>query len=89
MSEKISNSLEELESAKTKFNSEIQEILKLGKENEKLATAFERLCSLVVTSNEKMHSLHEETQQSLLKILGYQYDQEVSLLEAFWKLTKK
>jgi hypothetical protein len=51
--------------------------MSIAKNKNHLELAFEKLCSIVVNYNDKMFSLHDQTQQNLLKILALQKDQEI------------
>lgn len=78
LSTKVISSVNELEKLKTSFHSEIEGVLRLSREKDQLATAFGRLCIMVVSCNEKMISIQKDLKQDMLKILALQCDQEVN-----------
>lgn len=77
LSDQIVASLDEMVAEKENFANEIQAITGMAKEKEKISTAFDKLCDLVLRNNSKMMTLHYTTQQHLLSILALQRDQEV------------
>ena len=73
-------SLTDIAETKEKFTNEITNVLQLSANQENLHEAVTKLCSLLQSSNEKILSLQESTQQNLLKILALQKDLEISNL---------
>ena len=57
---------------------EINDVLSMAKDKDKLQLALEKLCNVVTDYSDKLFLLHEGTQLNLLKILALQKDQEVN-----------
>ena len=76
LSSAIVQSLNEVEKIKSSIKTDINNIMSIAKKNN-MAVAFSKLCSLFLNCSEKLFSLHNDTQQSLLKILALKQDQEV------------
>jgi len=74
----ISEQLTNISKMKDNFNNEVKEIMSLIENKGDVANAISKLCVLVQMSNDRMQSLHESTQQSLLKLLAVQKDLELS-----------
>ncbi|KAL7018266.1 hypothetical protein ACKWTF_010695 [Chironomus riparius] len=63
---------------KEKFNNEIKDVLTLANKNGDVNEAISKLCSLIQLNNDNICSLHETTQQNLLKLVALQKDLELS-----------
>jgi hypothetical protein len=73
----IANSLNEMMELKVNFKHQVQEVITISKNNKQIATAFEKLCNIITSTNDKMISLYESTQENLLSIVALQRDQEI------------
>lgn len=76
----ISMSLTSIAETRERFSKEITNVLKLNTNTEGLQEAINKLCLLLQSSNEKIWSLQESTQQNLLKLLALHKDHEISNL---------
>jgi len=83
----ISMSLTSIAETRERFTSEIANILKLNSNKENLQDAISKLCSLLQSSNEKIWSLQESTQQNLLRLLALHKDLEISNLRRDLEIT--
>lgn len=80
INKEISASLTDIAETREKFIKEIGIVLNLSANKESLQDAVNRLCALIQTSNDKILSLQESTQQNLLKLLALHKDLEISNL---------
>jgi hypothetical protein len=87
INKEISMSLTSIAETREKFTKEINNVLKLSANKENMHEAFSKLCSLMQSSNEKIWSLQESTQQNLLKLLALHKDNEISNLRRDLEIT--
>lgn len=74
----IAESLINISKMKETFNNEIKNVLTLADKDGNVSEAICKLCSLIQLNNDNICSLHETTQQNLLKLLALQKDLELS-----------
>lgn len=74
----IAENLMSISKMRENLNNEIKCILDLSGNKENVNDAISKLCTMIQSNNDKLCSLHETTQQNLLKLLALQKDLEIS-----------
>jgi len=77
LSSDIIESLSKVDALRDNLKVDISNVMLIAKNKDQIVLAFEKLCSILVDYNDKLFSLHDQTQQNLLKILALKKDQEI------------
>lgn len=76
--DEITEQLSSISEMKESFSNDIKTVMNIIEQKGDILAAIKSLCMLIQSSHEKMNSLYEMSQHSLLKVIGIQKDLELN-----------